>query len=130
MVSACQAGTDGPSSNGVRRTGSGTIQNGHALKANEENGWRGGKDVDCAHSAPPSGVQQVDEQKQQHQGPVIRWERFLPVKTLRVLLVENDDCTRHIVGALLRKCGYEGMPCNLQLQDELNCLPGLSYLVL
>lgn len=36
----------------------------------------------------------------------IRWERFLPRTFLRVLLVENDDSTRHIVEALLRKCSY------------------------
>lgn len=101
MVSACQAGADGPSSNGVRRTGSGTVQNGHALNAKEKQ-----EDFANWHSAP-AGAQYVDEQKQQQQGPVIRWERFLPVKTLRVLLVENDDCTRQVVGALLRKCGYE-----------------------
>ncbi|KAK9122881.1 hypothetical protein Sjap_012483 [Stephania japonica] len=38
---------------------------------------------------------------------VIRWERFLPRRSLRVLLVENDDSTRHIVAALLRKCSYQ-----------------------
>ncbi|EHA8590019.1 hypothetical protein COCNU_scaffold014359G000010 [Cocos nucifera] len=37
---------------------------------------------------------------------VIRWERFLPSRSLRVLLVEHDDPTRHIVAALLRKCSY------------------------
>ncbi|OVA07132.1 Signal transduction response regulator [Macleaya cordata] len=38
---------------------------------------------------------------------VICWERFLPRRFLRVLLVENDDSTRHIVAALLRKCNYQ-----------------------
>ncbi|KAK9156838.1 hypothetical protein Scep_003412 [Stephania cephalantha] len=38
---------------------------------------------------------------------VIRWERFLPRRSLRVLLVESDDSTRHIVAALLRKCSYQ-----------------------
>ncbi|KAI3984953.1 hypothetical protein MKX01_004721 [Papaver californicum] len=38
---------------------------------------------------------------------VIRWEKFLPRRFLRVLLVENDDSTRHIVTALLRKCNYQ-----------------------
>ena len=47
-------------------------------------------------------------QPQQPQGPIILWESFLPVKTLKVLLVENDDSTRHVVSALLRNCGYEG----------------------
>nr|BAE72700.1 pseudo-response regulator 37 homologue [Lemna gibba] len=37
----------------------------------------------------------------------IGWERFLPVKSLKVLLVENDDSTRHVVNALLRNCSYE-----------------------
>ena len=36
------------------------------------------------------------------------WESFLPQRTLRVLLVEDDDSTRHVVGALLRNCNYEG----------------------
>ena len=26
----------------------------------------------------------------------------------RVLLVENDDSTRYVIGALLRNCGYQG----------------------
>ncbi|KAF8403372.1 hypothetical protein HHK36_011474 [Tetracentron sinense] len=38
---------------------------------------------------------------------MIRWERFLHRRFLRVLLVENDDSTRHIVAALLRKCSYQ-----------------------
>ncbi|CAA7406286.1 unnamed protein product [Spirodela intermedia] len=39
--------------------------------------------------------------------PVVGWERFLPVRSLKVLLVENDDSTRHVVNALLRNCSYE-----------------------
>lgn len=39
---------------------------------------------------------------------VVRWDRFLPFQSLKVLLVENDDSTRQLVGALLRNCGYEG----------------------
>ncbi|XP_044483750.1 two-component response regulator-like APRR3 [Mangifera indica] len=47
---------------------------------------------------------------QQHapQRSVICWERFLPIRSLKVLLVENDDSTRHVVSALLRNCSYEG----------------------
>ncbi|KAJ6813978.1 two-component response regulator-like APRR3 [Iris pallida] len=37
---------------------------------------------------------------------LIRWERFLPRRSLRVLLVEHDDSTRHVVAALLRNCNY------------------------
>ena len=45
----------------------------------------------------------------QAQGPLVQWERFLPVRSLKVLLVEDDDCTRHVVSALLRNCSYEGV---------------------
>ena len=36
------------------------------------------------------------------------WESFLLERHLRVLLVEDDDSTRHVVGALPRNCNYEG----------------------
>lgn len=51
---------------------------------------------------------QVVSSQQQYQRPLVRWERFLPLRSLKVLLVENDDSTRHVVSALLRNCGYEG----------------------
>lgn len=35
-------------------------------------------------------------------------EGFLPRMFLRVLLIEGDDSTRHIISALLRKCSYKG----------------------
>ncbi|KAL2896427.1 Two-component response regulator-like PRR73 [Bienertia sinuspersici] len=38
------------------------------------------------------------------------WDRFLPVGSLKVLLVESDDSTRHVVTALLRNCSYEVVP--------------------
>ncbi|GFP93704.1 two-component response regulator-like aprr5 [Phtheirospermum japonicum] len=40
-------------------------------------------------------------------GSVVQWERFSPNMAMRVLLVEADDSTRQIVGALLRKCSYK-----------------------
>ncbi|XP_018673787.2 two-component response regulator-like PRR73 isoform X2 [Musa acuminata AAA Group] len=49
----------------------------------------------------------LQKQEQQPPGPIVRWERFLPVRTLKVLLVENDDSTRQVVSALLRNCSYE-----------------------
>ncbi|KAL6521016.1 Two-component response regulator-like [Orobanche gracilis] len=52
-----------------------------------------------------SGILQV--QQQTAQGSVVYWERFLHVRSVHVLLVENDDSTRHVVTALLRKCNYE-----------------------
>ncbi|CAL5211334.1 unnamed protein product [Lathyrus oleraceus] len=39
--------------------------------------------------------------------PVTYWERFLPVTSIKVLLVDDDDSTRNVVCALLRNCGYE-----------------------
>ncbi|KAM1021047.1 hypothetical protein ACFX15_041450 [Malus domestica] len=36
----------------------------------------------------------------------MRWEKLLPTMNMRVLLVEADDSTRHIIAALLRKCSY------------------------
>ncbi|KAH6762400.1 hypothetical protein C2S52_019833 [Perilla frutescens var. hirtella] len=64
-----------------------------------------------AHGAT-SGLQgpsllQVQQQQQQTQGTGVCWERFLHVRSIRVLLVENDDSTRHVVTALLRNCNYE-----------------------
>ncbi|KAJ0983929.1 hypothetical protein J5N97_002285 [Dioscorea zingiberensis] len=37
----------------------------------------------------------------------VLWERFLPVRTIKVLLVENDDSTRQVLSALLCSCRYE-----------------------
>ena len=34
--------------------------------------------------------------------------RALPMMPVRVLLAEADDSTRHVISALLRKCGYHG----------------------
>ncbi|KAK1403433.1 Two-component response regulator-like APRR7 [Heracleum sosnowskyi] len=50
---------------------------------------------------------QVHEQRQRSQGSLVNWERFLHIRTIKVLLVENDDSTRHIVAALLRNLNYE-----------------------
>ncbi|KAI5077779.1 hypothetical protein GOP47_0007603 [Adiantum capillus-veneris] len=60
--------------------------------------------------AVSQGVRQAQLYQQQalpQQPSVIRWERFLPQQQLRVLLVEDDDATRHVVSALLRNCCYE-----------------------
>lgn len=52
-------------------------------------------------------------QQQQSQGAAVCWERFLHVRSIKVLLVENDDSTRHVVTALLRNCNYEGAVLNV-----------------
>lgn len=46
--------------------------------------------------------------QQQPQGSLVHWEKFLHVRSIKVMLVEDDDCTRHIVTALLRNCNYDG----------------------
>lgn len=55
-------------------------------------------------------LQHSKQQQQQVQsGPSAGgWESFLPHSQMRVLLAEDDDCTRHVVSALLRNCNYEG----------------------
>ncbi|KAA8518817.1 hypothetical protein F0562_016409 [Nyssa sinensis] len=52
-------------------------------------------------------VLQVPQLQQQSQGSVACWERFLHLRSIKVLLVETDDSTRHVVTALLRNCNYE-----------------------
>ncbi|XP_043707864.1 two-component response regulator-like PRR37 isoform X2 [Telopea speciosissima] len=88
----------------------------------------------------------LQQQQQQPQSPVVCWESFLPLRTLKVLLVENDDSTRHVVSALLRNCSYEvttasnGLQAWKILQDLTNhidlvltevvmpCLSGIGLL--
>ncbi|KAL2642364.1 hypothetical protein R1flu_009951 [Riccia fluitans] len=75
--------------------------------------------------------QQLQPQEQQplpQNAPVATagWESFLPQMQLRVLLAEDDDSTRHVVGALLRNCSYEvtsaanGMQAWEMLEDPNN----------
>ncbi|MCD7470226.1 hypothetical protein HAX54_009943 [Datura stramonium] len=49
----------------------------------------------------------LQEQQQSH-GSTVYWQQFLHVTSIKVLLVENDDSTRHVVSALLRNCNYDG----------------------
>ncbi|KAJ8754048.1 hypothetical protein K2173_001946 [Erythroxylum novogranatense] len=59
---------------------------------------------------------QISQQQQQSQGSIVCWEKFLHVRSLKVLLVENDDSTRHVVTALLRNCSYEVIEASNGLQ--------------
>ncbi|KAK8713792.1 hypothetical protein V6N13_149001 [Hibiscus sabdariffa] len=83
--------------------------------------------------------------QQQPQNATCCWERFLHVRTVTVLLVENDDSTRHVVTALLRNCSYEvieaanGLQAWKILEDLTNhidlvltevVIPGLPGIVL
>ena len=59
-------------------------------------------------------MKNVEEVKEEGaEDMVLRWEKFLTKMELRVLLVEADDSTRHIITALLKKCSYKGSPCFL-----------------
>lgn len=46
---------------------------------------------------------------EQSREPLVQWKRFMPLQSLKVLLVEYDDSTRQVVSALLRNCSYEGL---------------------
>lgn len=62
------------------------------------------------------GIMERGERNLEGEGRgVVRWEMFLPRPFVRVLLVEGDNSTREIVSVLLRKCGYRGMFCSLDL---------------
>ncbi|OWM82367.1 hypothetical protein CDL15_Pgr001941 [Punica granatum] len=63
-----------------------------------------------------SGPAQNPAVQQQPPGATVHWERFLHLRSLKVLLVENDDSTRHVVSALLRNCSYEVIEASNALQ--------------
>ncbi|OAY42602.1 two-component response regulator-like APRR7 isoform X3 [Manihot esculenta] len=67
-----------------------------------------------APQAPAAALQIT--QQQQSQGSTVCWERFLHLRSLKVLLVEYDDSTRHVVTALLRNCSYEVIETSNGLQ--------------
>ncbi|KAH0469092.1 hypothetical protein IEQ34_002324 [Dendrobium chrysotoxum] len=87
-------------------------------------------DLNEAHLLEAAVESQINPvlEKLQHQpsAPIVQWERFLPLRTLKVLLVENDDSTRQVLCALLRNCCYEvtavanGLEAWRVLQDQTN----------
>ncbi|XP_021767223.1 two-component response regulator-like APRR3 isoform X2 [Chenopodium quinoa] len=54
-------------------------------------------------------VMEVEEEEEERENGSedLKWENIMPRMVLRVLLVEADDSTRHIIGALLRKYNYK-----------------------
>lgn len=101
----CHSIQDGQ--NGVR---DGIAGDGQGLSEEDES--RINEDVEGGNETQRDLVQVqtvLQTQQQQPPGPLVRWERFLPLRSLKVLLVENDDSTRHVVSALLRNCSYEGL---------------------
>jgi pseudo-response regulator 7 len=59
-------------------------------------------------AAFPSKQVNLQHQNQVQTGMKVNWQSFLPQAHVKVLLVEDDDSTRHVVSALLRNCNYEG----------------------
>ena len=81
---------------------------------NNNNNLRSNGPSDGLLSRPTPAVLQDDDDggdddTENQQQEAVYWERFLQKKTINVLLVESDDCTRRVVSALLRHCMYQGM---------------------
>ncbi|KAL5569204.1 hypothetical protein UlMin_025779 [Ulmus minor] len=93
--------TKGPESEHHTRDGN---QEGQGFSEEQEY-WVNGDVKDVNNGNVKAAQEQSGRQRSQE--PLIRWERFLPFRSLKVLLVENDDSTRLVVTALLRNCGYE-----------------------
>ncbi|WRX11597.1 Signal transduction response regulator [Theobroma cacao] len=118
-----QMNNNGPVANGLvelnthihdehKKIRGGVIGEGQGLSVEEES-WIN-EDVEDRTDGKTELVQvqghaqgEQERSQQQPQGPLVHWERFLPLRSLKVLLVENDDSTRHVVCALLRNCGFE-----------------------
>ncbi|KAL4575154.1 hypothetical protein LXL04_021996 [Taraxacum kok-saghyz] len=93
----------------LKQVRNGTALNGQWLS--EEDETKINEDVNSGRQfeliQPHDALHRQHQPHQPHQGSMVEWERFLPLRSLKVLLVENDDSTRHIVSALLRNCSYE-----------------------
>lgn len=87
----------------------GVMGEGQGFGSSEEDDTRVDDAPADANNGPGVAIQVHDgfQIPQQSQNSVVRWERFLPTRSLKVLLVENDNSTRHVVSALLRNCSYE-----------------------
>jgi len=86
----------------------GIMGEGQELSAEDESRINDGREGAVAPAALKAALQK-QQQQQLPPGPIVRWEKILPVRTLKVLLVESDDSTRQVVSALLRNCSYEGI---------------------
>ncbi|XP_058109973.1 two-component response regulator-like PRR37 isoform X2 [Magnolia sinica] len=101
-----------PSRDGHKEVRNGVVGEGHGFSEEDESRVNGvAEDVKNNRGVIvrviQADLQQQHPQQQQPLGPIVRWERFLPLRSLKVLLVENDDSTRQVVSALLRNCSYE-----------------------
>ncbi|XP_010920961.1 two-component response regulator-like PRR37 isoform X2 [Elaeis guineensis] len=89
-----------------KEVGHGIVREGQGLSGEDESRINEAAE-DLNNDQEGYGAVPAAQKQQQIPGPIIRWERFLPVRSLKVLLVENDDSTRQVVSALLRNCNYE-----------------------
>ncbi|XP_044480027.1 two-component response regulator-like PRR37, partial [Mangifera indica] len=98
----------------------GVAGEGQGLGSSEEDESRVDDAATNTNNGPVGTIQVHDgfqiSQQQPPQVSVICWERFLPIRSLKVLLVESDDSTRHVVSALLRNCSYDVTPVANGLQ--------------
>ncbi|CAI9767456.1 unnamed protein product [Fraxinus pennsylvanica] len=90
--------------NGVTSDTPGTLEE-EGSRINGDSDYVSVRDTDFVQTHAVSQTQQLKPQGPQ--GSVVHWERLLPLRSVKVLLVENDESTRHVVSALLRNCSYE-----------------------
>ncbi|XP_065860035.1 two-component response regulator-like APRR5 [Euphorbia lathyris] len=95
-------------------------------------GGRMEADVVMGKEEPGNNEQRRGTDDKNGSSEVVRWEKFLPRMVLRVLLVEADDSTRHIISALLRKCSYKvsAVPDGLMAWETLKGGPHNIDLIL
>ncbi|GFQ03880.1 two-component response regulator-like aprr7 [Phtheirospermum japonicum] len=84
------------------------VNGGERELLDEDKGVRDGISGGSKISFQSVDLKVTANRQQQPQNTAEHWERFLHVRSIRVMLVENDDSTRHVVTALLRNCNYEG----------------------
>ncbi|XWS71767.1 hypothetical protein CRYUN_Cryun03dG0166900 [Craigia yunnanensis] len=107
----------------------GVVREGQGLGSSEEDESRIVERTISVNNGSLGAIEVRDASEtpqQQPQGSMIQWEWFLPFRSVKVLLVENDDSTRHVVSALLRNCSYEvmavanGLQAGKVLEEDTN----------
>ncbi|XP_022745742.1 two-component response regulator-like APRR7 isoform X2 [Durio zibethinus] len=93
---------------GNKRTVNGVVAEEHAmLEGDDLNVNKIAQNVRDGHVRDVQAPAVLQMPQQRPQNSTGCWERFLHQTSIKVLLVENDDSTRHVVTALLRNCRYE-----------------------
>ncbi|GAB4836503.1 hypothetical protein Ancab_001415 [Ancistrocladus abbreviatus] len=115
---------------GKKETRDGVAREGQGLSEEDES--RIFQDMNGGTVKSVQGQFDLQRPDEQPQGQAVCWVRFLPFRSLKVLLVENDDSTRHVVSALLRNCSYEviAVPNGLEAWKILKDLDNRVDLIL